>query len=130
MGCQPNETGIDMNANVWTGDKVRLRAREASDWEAQRRWRADTDGERDTRELVGTMSTESDPMNGTFSYELYLAPAEECNRAAHAYNEPSIGLHKAMGFQVKGRRAGADHDLVRLGMKVEELHDLYSPGGG
>ena len=36
----------DSTQNFWTGQLVRLRAWEASDWEAQRRWREDTEGER------------------------------------------------------------------------------------
>ena len=38
--------------NYWTGTKVKLRAWEPEDWEAERRWSADTDGQRGDYRLL------------------------------------------------------------------------------
>ncbi|SDD66550.1 GNAT family N-acetyltransferase [Actinokineospora iranica] len=51
----------------------------------------------------------------------------KCEAAVHAYNEPSLALHRALGFRVEGRLrdheffAGRHHDVVLFGMTADEF---------
>ena len=45
-----------MTENIWRGDKVRLRAWEPEDWQAQLSWRDDTAGNRRASDRSGGLT--------------------------------------------------------------------------
>lgn len=59
---------------------------------------------------------------------------QKCDVGVYAYNTASLMLHKKLGFVEEGRRrrsqyfAGQYHDIVLLGMTVEEYLTAYSLG--
>ncbi|MEQ7007689.1 GNAT family protein [Actinopolymorpha sp. B17G11] len=59
---------------------------------------------------------------------------QKCDVDMYAYNTASLRLHKKLGFIEEGRRrrrqffAGAYHELVLMGMTVEEYAAHHSPG--
>ncbi|WP_242908134.1 GNAT family N-acetyltransferase [Actinomadura terrae] len=102
--------------------------------------------------LVGNVNTvDADPRAGRFGYgiaighryqrrgyareavELLLAfmfgerRYHKCEVGVYAFNEPSLRLHRSLGFVVEGRLrdheyfAGAHHDLVLLGLTAAEF---------
>ncbi|WP_447003284.1 GNAT family N-acetyltransferase [Saccharothrix isguenensis] len=101
--------------------------------------------------LVGTLSTHAtDQRVGRFGYGIgighehqrrgYAAEAvgllldfmfgerryRKCEAGVYAFNEPSLALHRKLGFQVEGRlrdhefSAGRHHDVVLLGVLADE----------
>jgi RimJ/RimL family protein N-acetyltransferase len=60
---------------------------------------------------------------------------EKANSVVYSFNEPSLALHRRLGFVEEGRRrsngftAGRRHDDVLFGMTVEEFHDQFGPAG-
>ncbi|MFG3508722.1 GNAT family N-acetyltransferase [Streptomyces sp. NPDC047821] len=106
----------------------------------------------DTGELVGSVATaDSDPRAGRFRYGIGIGGAHQrrgyaadavvvllrfmfgerryhkCEAGIHAYNEPSLALHRKLGFTEEGRLrdheflAGRHHDLVLVGMTAPEF---------
>jgi RimJ/RimL family protein N-acetyltransferase len=59
---------------------------------------------------------------------------QKCDVGAYAYNTASVKLHEKLGFIEEGRRrrrqyfAGEYHDLVLMGMTVEEYAAAHSLG--
>jgi RimJ/RimL family protein N-acetyltransferase len=55
----------------------------------------------------------------------------KCEVGIHAFNQPSIGLHRKLGFQVEGRLrdheffAGRHHDLVVMGLTGDEFGEQH-----
>lgn len=101
--------------------------------------------------LVGSLSTHAaDRLTGRFGYGVgighehqrrgYAAEAvgllldfmfgerryHKCEAGVYAFNEPSLALHRKLGFQVEGRlrdhefSAGRHHDMVVLGILADE----------
>lgn len=174
--------------NIWTGEKVRLRAPREGDAETFHRWDEDTEGARNgwrlnlprtleaTRlwleerakmtpdddrvflvieTLDGTMAGslsihDADRRNGTFEYGITVAPEfqgrgfaseairlvlrfyfdelryQKANATVYAFNEPSLALHRKLGFREEGRlrrmvfSKGEHHDEVWFGLTAEE----------
>ena len=105
---------------------------------------------------VGSISTHgADPTNGTFLFGVgigtehkgkgYAAEAvllvmrymfeerrfQKCGSGVYGYNEPSLRLHRKLGFVEEGRvrrhiySGGEYHDVVLFGMTVEEYRERY-----
>lgn len=110
-------------------------------------------------EPVGTINTQNcDPRNGTFQYGIaiprehrrkgYATEAirlvltyffhelryQKVNVSVYAFNEPSLELHRKLGFQEEGRRRrmiftnGQFHDEIIFGMTAEEFAESLQRG--
>lgn len=111
--------------------------------------------------LTGTIGTfRCDPRNGTFWYGLAIFRAhwrhgyardavrvllryyfgerryQKANAGVYAFNQPSIALHRALGFIEEGRErrhifaAGEHHDALLFGMTIDEFvaqHPAFAP---
>lgn len=108
-------------------------------------------------ELVGTTNTtQCDLRNGTFSYGIMVRPEHQRKGYAseaivlllryffaelryqkvfagvYDFNEPSIGLHRRLGFQLEGRlrrkiyTGGSFHDELVFGMTAEEFAEQHA----
>ena len=106
-------------------------------------------------EFAGTLNTHAcDPRVGTFQYGIAIKPAhwrngyaseaiwialgyffrelryQKVNAWVYAFNEPSLELHRKLGFKEEGRLRrtvytdGQHHDEVIFGMTVEEFEAL------
>ncbi|WP_312874284.1 GNAT family N-acetyltransferase [Actinomadura litoris] len=102
--------------------------------------------------LVGTVNTvDADPRAGRFGYGVAIGHRHQrrgyareaiglllafmfgerryhkCEVGIYAFNEPSLRLHRSLGFTEEGRLrdheylAGAHHDLVLLGLTADEF---------
>ncbi|MFE1884858.1 GNAT family N-acetyltransferase [Streptomyces diastatochromogenes] len=111
----------------------------------------------DTGEIVGAVGTHhADPRAGWFDYGVtigaehrhkgYASEAvvvllrfmfaerryHKCQARIFTHNEPSLALHRRLGFVEEGRLrdhvffAGRHHDLVMMGMLAEEFTQLHS----
>ncbi len=178
--------------SLWTGSLVRLRAPEASDWEAFWRAAEDTESQRngywvpvpesssaarkrfereatsdpanadrftltieslDSQSIVGAINAHGlDRRNGTCEYGItvfrefrgrgFASEAitillrycfdelrfQKANATVYAFNEPSIALHRALGFVEEGRirsnyyTGGQYHDELWFGITAAEFH--------
>lgn len=58
---------------------------------------------------------------------------QKANTRVNSFNEPSLALHRHLGFVEEGRRrrvgfSGGEHfDDILFGMTVEEFHDRFGP---
>ncbi|MGD9932155.1 MAG: GNAT family N-acetyltransferase [Dehalococcoidia bacterium] len=184
-------------ASLWTGSLVRLRATEASDWEAFWLAAGDTDSQRhgywvplpesataarerfereavtgpadadrftltieslDSCSIAGSINAHGiDRRNGTFEYGItvfrefrgrgFASEAialllrycfdelrfQKANATVYAFNEPSIALHRSLGFTEEGRirsnyyTNGEYHDELWFGITAAEFRTRPAP---
>lgn len=113
----------------------------------------------DGGELVGSLSTQdAEPRAGRFRYGIGIGGPHQrrgyatesvvlllrfmfgerryhkCEAGIYAYNEPSLGLHRRLGFVEEGRLrdheflAGRYHHLVLMGMTADEFGERHPFG--
>jgi RimJ/RimL family protein N-acetyltransferase len=120
-----------MSESIWAGRKVRIRAWEPGDWEAQARWHADTEGERRTyhipfpfsvagfqkqaEEYAQRRSEDSDVFDGIISglegEALGVIGGHDCNRTHGTF---SIAYYVAPEYRRNGFATEAIQLLLRF----------------